>query len=253
MPAITLDREIVQEALDLLQQCEDANVLVDCQPVITKLSAALAQPNEPPVTGRSDGLSQDYNLGLAKWFTSKPGAKQEVREALAQPERAPEYLLRKPVKHISELGPCHCPPGRCSAPVIMGVQTMCLRDVPGPETDLRGVRSDTLNPAPANAPILYSGAEESPPVFGRRWKLAIDGFGLQRDDENGNYVHIDDALSVLHQAVTSAPAKELSDEDRLDAWRSVDPETKRLPPGFKAFAIAIEAKIFTTKGNQNAT
>lgn len=50
------------------------------------------------------------------------------------------------------------------------------------------------------APIPYSGADENPPVFGRCWKLARDGFGLERDDMNGNYVHIDDALSVLHAA-----------------------------------------------------
>jgi hypothetical protein len=60
---------------------------------------------------------------------------------------------------------------------------------------------------PAQEPIPYSGADESPPVFGRRWKLAIDGFGLQRDDVNGNYVHIDDALSVLHQS-SAQPAQE---------------------------------------------
>jgi len=29
--------------------------------------------------------------------------------------------------------------------------------------------------------------------------LARDGFGVQRDDENGNYVDIDDALEVLHR------------------------------------------------------
>ena len=48
--------------------------------------------------------------------------------------------------------------------------------------------------------IPHSGADESPPVFARRWSLARDGFGLERDDE-GNYVHIDDALSVLHAAM----------------------------------------------------
>lgn len=46
--------------------------------------------------------------------------------------------------------------------------------------------------------IPFSGADENPPVFGRRWSLAADGFGLQRDDLNGRYVDIDDALSVLH-------------------------------------------------------
>lgn len=39
---------------------------------------------------------------------------------------------------------------------------------------------------------------EQKPLPKRRWKLAPDGFGLQRDDVIGNYVHIDDCLSVLH-------------------------------------------------------
>ncbi len=47
-------------------------------------------------------------------------------------------------------------------------------------------------------PVQYSGADELPPVFGRRWQIALDGFGLQRSAE-GPYVHIDDALSVLHE------------------------------------------------------
>jgi hypothetical protein len=46
----------------------------------------------------------------------------------------------------------------------------------------------------------YNGANEKPPVFGRRWRLAHDGFGLQLDD-NGPYVHIDDAISVLHTSL----------------------------------------------------
>jgi hypothetical protein len=58
---------------------------------------------------------------------------------------------------------------------------------------------DALRAALAE-PIPFSGAGEKPPVFGRRWRLADDGFGLQRDD-NGPYVHIDDALSVLHGAL----------------------------------------------------
>jgi len=70
---------------------------------------------------------------------------------------------------------------------------------------------------PAQEPIPYSGADESPPVFGRRWKLATDGFGLQRDDVDGNYVHIDDAISVLHQSAAQ-PAQEPV------AWRTFDGE-----------------------------
>lgn len=58
-------------------------------------------------------------------------------------------------------------------------------------------------PVPAQVekvePVAYSGADEEPPVFGRRWSIHPDGFGLQRDDTDGNYVHIDDAMSVLQQ------------------------------------------------------
>lgn len=43
-----------------------------------------------------------------------------------------QSLLRRPVKSITEVsaeipGGCYCPPDRCSAPVIMGRQTPCLR------------------------------------------------------------------------------------------------------------------------------
>lgn len=63
-------------------------------------------------------------------------------------------------------------------------------------------------------PVAYSGAGENPPVFAWRWKLAIDGFGLQRDDASGNYVDIDDAISVLHAAAAQPVALEpLPSED----------------------------------------
>jgi len=54
-------------------------------------------------------------------------------------------------------------------------------------------------------PVPFSGADENPPVFGRRWKPAADGFGVQRDDLNGRYVDIEDALSVMH-ALLQSPA-----------------------------------------------
>lgn len=72
-----------------------------------------------------------------------------------------------------------------------------------------GNNTGHFEPADPNIkPIPYSGADETPPVFGRRWKLARDGFGLERDDEIGNYVDIDDALSVLHSAAIHAKLDE---------------------------------------------
>lgn len=59
-------------------------------------------------------------------------AEKAARALLA----APQSLLRKPVKNISEIsaatpGGCNCPPDRCSAPVVMGRQTPCLRRATG--------------------------------------------------------------------------------------------------------------------------
>ena len=36
-------------------------------------------------------------------------------------------MLNKPITGPGQLGPCHCPPDKCMAPVIMGRQTPCLR------------------------------------------------------------------------------------------------------------------------------
>lgn len=38
-------------------------------------------------------------------------------------------------------------------------------------------------------------------TFDRRWSLARDGFGLERNDETGEYVAHDDAIAVLHAAL----------------------------------------------------
>jgi hypothetical protein len=49
----------------------------------------------------------------------------------------------------------------------------------------------------------------------------------------------------LRQAIEQAekPRQPLTDEEIKDALVSVDPETKRLPPSFRDFARAIEAKL----------
>jgi hypothetical protein len=38
-------------------------------------------------------------------------------------------LLREPIKSLSELKECYCPPDKCQAPIIMGRQTPCLREM----------------------------------------------------------------------------------------------------------------------------
>jgi len=43
-------------------------------------------------------------------------------------------------------------------------------------------------------------------TFTRRWSIARDGFGIERNDEKGNYVQIDDAIANLHCAITTAHA-----------------------------------------------
>jgi hypothetical protein len=60
-------------------------------------------------------------------------AEKAARELLAATSATqPQSLLRQPVRSIAEVsaqipGGCHCPPDRCGAPVIMGMQAPCLR------------------------------------------------------------------------------------------------------------------------------
>jgi hypothetical protein len=59
-------------------------------------------------------------------------------------------------------------------------------------------------------------------------------------------VNDDDMLTIVYaqgfaDGKRSAQRKPLTDEEIKQALTSVDPETKRLPPGIKAFARAIEA------------
>jgi hypothetical protein len=49
------------------------------------LTEALPQEAEK-VTGWNDGLSQDYDAKLGRWFADRPGAKQQLRETLASPQ-----------------------------------------------------------------------------------------------------------------------------------------------------------------------
>lgn len=53
-----------------------------------------------------------------------------------------------------------------------------------------------------------------PVVFNRRWSLARDGFGLDRDDANGNYVHIDDAVHLLSTEIAKRDA-EIAKRDEI--------------------------------------
>lgn len=36
-------------------------------------------------------------------------------------------MIGKPITGPGQLGPCHCPPDKCMAPMVMGRQTPCLR------------------------------------------------------------------------------------------------------------------------------
>ena len=44
------------------------------------LSDEMAQAVEPAVSGATDGLSQDYNKGLGRWFADRLGARQQLRD-----------------------------------------------------------------------------------------------------------------------------------------------------------------------------
>jgi hypothetical protein len=52
------------------------------------------------------------------------------------------------------------------------------------------------------------GADLPPLTFDRRWSLARDGFGLERNDESGEYVSHDDAVAVIHANLAATTAAE---------------------------------------------
>jgi hypothetical protein len=56
--------------------------------------------------------------------------------------------------------------------------------------------------------------DESALFLPRRWKLSDDGFGVQRDDKDGNYVYASDALEVIERIVAERDAAE-KDAERL--------------------------------------
>jgi hypothetical protein len=64
------------------------------------------------------------------------------------------------------------------------------------------------------------------------------------DEDDDTQVYSDTLLIVYQRGFADGKAaqrKPLTDEEIKQALTSVDPETKRLPPGMKAFARAIEA------------
>jgi CelD/BcsL family acetyltransferase involved in cellulose biosynthesis len=68
----------------------------------------------------------------------------------------------------------------------------------------------------------------------------------QRQAERDKLQDEPDMLLIVYQSgfadgKRSAERKPLTEEEIKQALTSVDPETKRLPPGMKAFARAIEA------------
>jgi hypothetical protein len=66
-------------------------------------------------------------------------------------------LLRTPITGPGQLGPCHCPPGVCQAPVIMGRQTPCLAR-PGQRRDEGSAVSDR--------PLIWRGDDAFCPECG---------------------------------------------------------------------------------------
>jgi len=65
------------------------------------------------------------------------------------------------------------------------------------------------------------------------------------DNDDDKQVYSETLLIVYQRGFSdgkrSAQREPLTDEEIKQALTSVDPETKRLPPGMKAFARAIEA------------
>ena len=81
-------------------------------------------------------------------------------------------------------------------------------------------------------------------------KLALDALDnlLYWDNGKSDYDQAREAISAIQQVLAAQPAVPLTDEQLLDILRGIDSDAVRLPPGFKAFARAIEAAHGITKG-----
>lgn len=61
--------------------------------------APAQQPDATPVSGSTHGLSQDYNGKLGKWFADRPGARQQLREDMAQAEQSGMVMVPREPTH----------------------------------------------------------------------------------------------------------------------------------------------------------
>ena len=62
------------------------------QAEIDDLRAALQAREGEAVTGWDNGLSQDYDKNLGRWFADRPGARQQLRETFASQPAQPESI-----------------------------------------------------------------------------------------------------------------------------------------------------------------
>lgn len=138
-------------------------------------------------------------IGDPKWWAPKIAA--AIEQALSQPDAFADGGKAMTAQVADILDRLEIFVGGLGEAIFRELRTALAQPEPSKygSPELQALILDKLA-QPEQGAIPHSGADESPPVFGRRWKLAQDGFGLQRDDANGNYVHIDDALSVLHQS-----------------------------------------------------
>ena len=125
-------------------------------------------------------------------------------------------LLRAPITGPGQLGPCHCPPDECQAPVIMGQQTECLRAAP---------------PAAPPAPAADAFARVHAYVHGKADTLAADDARIvfadaERDslvadlgDWIASFPHNAPLRLCIHRALDliEQQARELADERKLSA------------------------------------
>jgi hypothetical protein len=146
--------------------------------------------------------------------------KRFVHSQLPAPAQ-PQSMLRKPVSSIAEIsatipGGCYCPPDKCGAPVIMGMQTPCLRRTAELEAALRDGKCSHKTYEAALALDAAAPAQPAEPVA---WRLPKGTSFISAAAKKQNPITFVEYTDPLYAAPPPPPQPQpLTDERVWEIW-----------------------------------